>query len=259
MDHSTVATAGVNAVALEYNGLRVDKQLGWMKPAIKVGGIYQNDSWAYQGVSGTVGTVTVTSDGRERYEVGQKVRFKQGGAYKYFFVVAITATTIDITAGTDYTLTNAAITDLYISGVDRPLDWPLRHRLGESITTVNSSGAVNYTSATWEALTGMSISLSAAEVPVDSTILIWFGCDHRRDASGEHQVSFRLRAGSTTIGSTIETYTNREGSGAAYRHVEMHRAHDVSAGAVVITAQTSHSDGETYAKNRYMTVMVVSR
>lgn len=124
MDHSTVATAGVNASAIEYNSRRVDSQLGWMAPTIKIGSVYQDDSWAYSSVSGTIGTVTVTSDGRTRYCVGQKVRLKQGGAYKYFTIIAVNDTTLDITAGSDYTLTNAAITDLYVAIVVHPLDWP---------------------------------------------------------------------------------------------------------------------------------------
>jgi hypothetical protein len=129
LDNSTVAIAGTNASALEYNSLRGDTQTGWMKPARKVGGVYQDDSWAYSGVSGDTGTVTVSSDGRERYEVGMKVRFKQGGAFKYFEITAVNETTIDFTAGAEYTLVNAAITDLYISHDETPLDWPLKDEI----------------------------------------------------------------------------------------------------------------------------------
>lgn len=125
MDQSTVATAGANASAVEYNALRVDSQLGWRVPTILVGSVYQDDSWAYASVSGQIGTVTVTTDATTRYEVGQKVRFKQGAGYKYFIITSVSATSISITGGSEYTLTNAAITDLYISNWISPLDWPM--------------------------------------------------------------------------------------------------------------------------------------
>ena len=124
MDHSGAITVGADGLALQYNGLRVDTQLGWMAPCIEAAGVYSEDSWVYASVSGAVGTVTVDSDGRERYPVGAKVRFKQGGSYKYFTIIAVNDTTIDITAGSDYTLTNSAITDLYVAIIEHPLDWP---------------------------------------------------------------------------------------------------------------------------------------
>jgi len=124
MDNSTVATPGANASALEYNALRVDAQTGWIKPCLLTGGIYVDDSWTYSSVSGQIGTVSVTSDGRERYEVGMKVRFKQGGSYKYFVITAVNETSISISGGSSYTLTNSSITDLYVSNWRIPLDWP---------------------------------------------------------------------------------------------------------------------------------------
>lgn len=53
-----------------------------------------------------------------RYEPGVKIRFKQGGSYKYFYVVSSsfsTDTTVNVTGGSDYTVANAAITDFYYS------------------------------------------------------------------------------------------------------------------------------------------------
>lgn len=50
---------------------------------------------------------------------GVKLRVKQGGAYKYFYVVsssyAAPTTTVTVTGGSDYSLTNATITDNYYS------------------------------------------------------------------------------------------------------------------------------------------------
>lgn len=124
MANSTKATAGTNATALEYNALREDMFTGWVAPHYLTGSVATIESWTYSTVTGQVATVTVTSDARTRFEVGMKVRLKQGGAYKYFKMTAVNDTTVEITGGSLYSLTNAAITDLYVSQAVYPVDWP---------------------------------------------------------------------------------------------------------------------------------------
>jgi hypothetical protein len=53
-----------------------------------------------------------------------KVRFKQGGAYKYFYAPTIAATLLTVTAGTANTVANATITDVYYSFIENPYGWP---------------------------------------------------------------------------------------------------------------------------------------
>lgn len=82
-----------------------------------------SDTWTY--ASST--TITVPSDATLKYQIGDKIRLKQGGAYKYFYISVVASTLLTITGGSDYTLTNAKITDVYVSSTLNafgfPSDW----------------------------------------------------------------------------------------------------------------------------------------
>jgi hypothetical protein len=69
-------------------------------------------------------TVTVPSGGASIYNIGDKVRFKQGGGYKFFYVYGVTDTLLSLTGGADYTVASSAITDMYYSKMENPLDFP---------------------------------------------------------------------------------------------------------------------------------------
>ena len=88
----------------------------------------QTLSPAYQAVSGILGTIRFSSvDVSHRFGRGDKIRLKQGGAFKYFSVISSTFSThtdIVVTGGTDHTLANAAITDFYLSKGDAPVGFP---------------------------------------------------------------------------------------------------------------------------------------
>lgn len=74
-----------------------------------------SDTWTY--VSATSFKIT-GKDVTAYYPTGTKLRCKQGGGYKYFYAVSAvysTDTTVTITGGSDYSLTNASITDNYVS------------------------------------------------------------------------------------------------------------------------------------------------
>ena len=109
-------TAGTHATVDQYNGLRADLGTGWVDPEITP---------TYSSVTGQVGVITVPTDATTLFEIGDKLRFKQGAGYKYFVVTAVTSTTLSITGGSEYTLTNDAITDFYLSKWVDPVDWPL--------------------------------------------------------------------------------------------------------------------------------------
>jgi autotransporter-associated beta strand protein len=57
--------------------------------------------------------VNAPSDVTLRYQKGYGVRFKQGGAYKYMYVTSMSATQIGLNGGSDFTVANAAITDIW--------------------------------------------------------------------------------------------------------------------------------------------------
>lgn len=92
---------------------------GWTK---------DTQTWLY--ASANSFTITGTTDFSARYPVGSKVRCKQGGAYKYFYVAssiftAITGpTTVTITGGIDYSLAAGSITDNYYSYQNDPQLFP---------------------------------------------------------------------------------------------------------------------------------------
>jgi hypothetical protein len=78
-------------------------------------------TWTYASAT----TITVPTDATTLYSVGDKIRFKQGGAYKYFYVIAVAATLLTVTGGSDYTVaTPTAITDIYYSKVASPVGFP---------------------------------------------------------------------------------------------------------------------------------------
>jgi hypothetical protein len=87
------------------------------------------ETWEYASAT----TITVPSGAGGRYQKGDKIRLKQGGGYKYFYIVSVSDTTLSITGGSDYTLANAAITDNYYSKAMNPQGWPvsLGQRVGD--------------------------------------------------------------------------------------------------------------------------------
>lgn len=81
------------------------------------------DTFTYSSVSGLRGTVTVPSDATTQYAVGDWISFVQT-TRKYFQIVAVTSTTLVLTGGTDFTLTNAAISDILHSKWRQPVGAP---------------------------------------------------------------------------------------------------------------------------------------
>lgn len=68
-------------------------------------------SWSYASAT----TITVPSGAASIYAVGDQIRLKQGGEYKYYSVIAVADTLLTVTGGSDYTVANAAITDAAFS------------------------------------------------------------------------------------------------------------------------------------------------
>lgn len=77
-------------------------------------------AWAYASAS----TITVPSGAASLYNKGDKVRLKQGAGYKYYYIITVADALLTVTGGTDYTVANAAITDVYYSKAENPLDFP---------------------------------------------------------------------------------------------------------------------------------------
>lgn len=109
---TTEAQAGTDtARAVTPEGLKTAMQNGWSE---------LSESWSYASAT----TITVPTDATTRFRVGDKIRLKQGGGYKYFYIYVVAATLLTVTGGTDYTVANSAITDIAISRDSEPLGFP---------------------------------------------------------------------------------------------------------------------------------------
>lgn len=78
-----------------------------------------NETWAFA----TATTITVPTDATTRFQKGDRIRFTQT-TVKYFYVVAVTATVLTVTGGTDYTVANAAISLISMSRSILPFGFP---------------------------------------------------------------------------------------------------------------------------------------
>jgi hypothetical protein len=94
-------------------------------------------TWTY--VSAT--TFTVPAADAALMQIGTKIWLTQTTS-KYFYVVGISGTTITVTAGSDYTLANAAITAPFFSNVASPPGFPHWFNFSPTYTgfSVNPSG-----------------------------------------------------------------------------------------------------------------------
>ena len=102
-----------------------------------------NETWVYASASTfTIASIDVTS----KYQKGTKLRFKQGGGYKYAIVASssfATNTTVTIIVNTDYTIANSAITDNAYSYIEQPQAFPADFNY---TVTYGGNASMTYTS-----------------------------------------------------------------------------------------------------------------
>lgn len=85
------------------------------------GWISANETWEYASAN----TITIPAGGVAKYAVGDRIRWKQGGAYKYGVIITVADTLLTIAINTDYTVaTPTAITDNYYSHEASPIGYP---------------------------------------------------------------------------------------------------------------------------------------
>ncbi len=97
------------------------------------------ETWTY--ASST--TITVPSDATTKYSPGDKIRLKQGGSYKYFYIIGVTSTVLTVTGGSDYSVANSTITDNDYSKVETPVGFP---QWFNWTPTYSGSGSLTFTS-----------------------------------------------------------------------------------------------------------------
>lgn len=124
----------------------VDTEIAGIPSPGSDGWVTSADTWVYASAS------TFTISGVDRtaiYTKGTRLRFKQGGAYKYAVVLSSsfsTNTTVTIAINTDYTIANATITDNYYSYQISPQgypDWFAYTPTGPTNTTLTGRYRVN--------------------------------------------------------------------------------------------------------------------
>lgn len=69
--------------------------------------------------------LTTETDQTGNVGLGDKFKFTHGGEVKYGIVVAITSSTITLYCGTDYTISDTAITSIFYSHAKSPLGFPM--------------------------------------------------------------------------------------------------------------------------------------
>lgn len=210
----------------------------------------QEETWTYAsaGTTGSMryGTFTISGDVTGKYNVMDKVRFKQGGAYKYFKIFQIsysapntTVRIVDIT-GT-YTLANAVITDNYYSKAETPAGFPTKQnskRLAYAEVTANQGSITTETD-----LTNLT---AAVEVPTGAKIRI-IGRVSLESSANDNIMRMLIKEGATNLswvrqngdfsgqGTTFIAIANEEPSAGAHTY-KLTAIRDTGAGTVTMTA-----------------------
>lgn len=109
-----------------------DQNYGWIKVT---------ETWTYA----TANSVTYPTGGASRFKKGMGVRLKQGGSWKYFYLTNPANTVGTLSGGSDFTIANDAITDIYVSltpgsAIGFPTTFALAPITWNLITVDNGSG-----------------------------------------------------------------------------------------------------------------------
>lgn len=115
----TIENIDLPAIEEDLNNI----ESGWVLATTNVD-IASPETWTY--ASST--SFTISGDKTSKYQQGDKIRLKQGGDYKYFYIVSVGVsagtTTVDVTGGSDYSLANSSITSQYFSRAVLPIGFP---------------------------------------------------------------------------------------------------------------------------------------
>ena len=116
--HSTGATVIMAPIAELYEALQ--NATNW-STSVRGGWLPVSNEGTVSYASAT--TITVPSTVASMCTVGTKIKFDNPST-KYFYVTGVSGTTLTVNGGTDYTVANSAITNIYISQDASPKDFP---------------------------------------------------------------------------------------------------------------------------------------
>ena len=80
-----------------------------------------SESWSYASAT----TITVPSGAASRFQKGDKLKLTNNSTTKYFYIVGVADTVLTVTGGSDYTVHDSAISNIYVSRADRPFGFPV--------------------------------------------------------------------------------------------------------------------------------------
>lgn len=177
---------------VETSKLDANLQGGWFDPS---------GAWSFSSYDSTHKTGVITVPSTDPSAIGQKVKFTNNSATQFGIITGSTSTTRTIYFGTDYSLTNSAITANFYSPHKAPSGFPLD----------TAKWTVRITSANDRAISGTSFATltDAITVPIGSwrlsmKVSIW--CDI---------TSTSTRQGYVTLSSNASTETNPDITAAA--------------------------------------------
>lgn len=84
----------------------------------------------------TIGVVDTTVDLRKSFSVGSLVRYKQGGDYQYAYITSVSANSIGVQPGSDYSLSIDVVTDMAIGATPTPTGHPVFLKFNGSVSAL---------------------------------------------------------------------------------------------------------------------------
>jgi hypothetical protein len=188
---SVTAPLGADNIPLVESGTTSQVTVGNL---IGTGWVSCSESWSYASAT----TITVPSDATTKYQVGDKIKITQT-TVKYFYIVAVAATTLTVATSTDYTVANAAISANFYSRAVRPFDFA--SWMAYTPTHTASSGTFSGETVTDTA----NFMIIGQEMIVRGTTT--FGALGAGSPAGEYQLSYPV---GPTITDTYNTGAGRE-------------------------------------------------
>ena len=192
-----------------------------------------SDTWTYLSADAPTFGITIPTDGTTKYSVGMRIKLTQT-TVKYFIVTAVTATTLTVYGGTDYTLTNAAISAISYSGIKAPFGFPLNpDKWSVVVTDTTVRSQASSVASTWYNLGAVQIS-----IPIGTWQLSYKVAAYHTSANNDSDATTTLSTVNNTAGLTdfqVRHYTNAHTSGLGNDSFITHIANDV----YTVVAKTS--------------------
>lgn len=162
-------------------------------------------AFTYSSADGPTGIMNTPSDLTATIGLGDRIKYVQSGTTKYGIVTAITAALITFYGGTDYVLTNVAITGFNYSHVKRPLGFntsPAKWQ--EEIVATNTPNKTTPTSNTWYGGTGLTPTGPSLDMPIGAWRVEFEGSMRTENNNGAGGTS------TASVSSTLSTANNSE-------------------------------------------------